>query len=252
MLEILPQDTLILACFVALLAGLVKGMVGFAMPTVMISGLSAMMAPEVALAALMIPTLVSNVWQAFRQGYSAAFRSMKGFWLFLCVGGVVMALTAQLVPLMSASTLLLLIGVPVLLFAASQLAGLQFTLSGKSVRTEVGFGMITGAIGGMSGVWGPPTVMYLTGLGTAKQDQVRFLGVAFGLGAVVLVVSHLHSGVLRAETALLSGALLVPALTGMWMGLMIQDRINQDMFRKATLAVLLLAGANLIRRGLIG
>ena len=47
------------ACF-ALLAGTVKGAVGFAMPMVMISGLSSLMAPELALAALILPTLLCS------------------------------------------------------------------------------------------------------------------------------------------------------------------------------------------------
>ena len=52
---------------VALFAGLVKGVVGFAMPTILISGLTFVLAPEQALAALIVPTLVTNGWQALRQ-----------------------------------------------------------------------------------------------------------------------------------------------------------------------------------------
>jgi uncharacterized membrane protein YfcA len=37
----------------------------------------------------------------------------------------------------------------------------------------------------------------------------------------------------------------------MWFGGKLQDRINQATFRRATLVVLLLAGANLLRRGLM-
>jgi len=47
----------------------------------------------------------------------------------------------------------------------------------------------------------------------------------------------------------LSVIMIVPAVAGMWVGLRIQDRFDQATFRKVTLAVLLVAGANLIRRG---
>ena len=57
---------------------------------------------------------------------------------------------------------------------------------------------------------------------------------------------------MRPETLPFSVALLVPALLGTWLGFQVQDRIDQAAFKKATLVVLLVAGANLIRRGLIG
>ena len=57
----LGPDLLIAASAVAVVAGFVKGATGFAMPMIMISGLGSFLAPEVALAALAMPTLVSNV-----------------------------------------------------------------------------------------------------------------------------------------------------------------------------------------------
>ena len=45
---------------------------------------------------------------------------------------------------------------------------------------------------------------------------------------------------------------VVPALAGMWIGLKLQDRTPQRVFQRATLVVLIVAGLNLIRRGLLG
>ena len=47
-------------------------------------------------------------------------------------------------------------------------------------------------------------------------------------------------------------ALVVPAMLGMWFGGRLQDRIDQRTFRRVTLVVLLGAGLNLVRRGLMG
>ncbi len=81
---------------------------------------------------------------------------------------------------------------------------------------------------------------------------MRVQGVIYGLGAVALLFAHFGSGVLRAETVPFSIAMILPALIGMWLGSQIMDRIDQASFRKATLAILLVAGANLVRRGLMG
>lgn len=237
---------------VSLLAGLVKGMVGFAMPMILVSGLGSVFPPEIALAGLILPTLVTNGWQALRQGAGAAWLTMRRYRVFLLSGLVVMLGSAQLVSLLPGPAILLMIGAPIVLYALAGLAGRPLRLPPHpGPRAEAMIGAVAGFFGGISGVWGPPTVAMLTAQETEKTEHVRIQGVIYGLGAVALLAAHLGSGVLRAETAPLSALLVVPALLGMRAGLHIHDRIDQRMFRTITLAVLLLAGLNLIRRGLI-
>ena len=253
MLEIfssLSASTLVFACAIALLAGIVKGMVGFAMPMILISGLSSVIEPELALAGLILPTLVTNGMQALRQGPRAAFDSMRRFKAFLLVAFVMLVVSAQLVAIVSQTVLLLMIGGPIVLFALIQLAGWQLTLPSASRRWELGIGALAGFIGGFSGVWGPPTVAYLTALQTEKREQMRIQGVIYGLGAVGLTLAHIGSGVFNPRTAVLSMALVPAAVVGMWIGGFFHDSIDQRVFRRATLVVLLVAGLNLIRRGL--
>ncbi len=243
-----PQE-FYLALVVAFVAGWVKGMVGFAMPMVLVSGLSMMLPPELALAGLILPTLVTNGVQALREGVPAAVASVRKFRVFLGVGLVCLLASAQLINLLSPKAFLLILGAPVSFFALVQLLGLKLTLQGPSLRVEAMVGAVAGAVGGISGVWGPPTVAYLTALNTPKKDQMRVQGVIYGLGAVALVVAHLGSGILRTETAVFSALLIVPALAGMRGGQFLQDRIDQAQFRRLTLLVLLIAGLNLLRRG---
>ena len=77
-------------------------------------------------------------------------------------------------------------------------------------------------------------------------------GVVYGLGSVSLLLGHLHSGVLNAETVGLSAVLMIPAYLGMQVGFWLGDRLDPDVFRNATLVVLVVAGANLVRRGIFG
>lgn len=239
-----------LALGIAFCAGFVKGVVGFAMPLVLVSGLTLYLAPELALAGLILPTLVTNLVQAMRQGLSAAWASAKDYKHFLIAGGITLVTAAQLVRLVPEPVLLFAIGVPAVGYAALQLGGVQFRLPGRNNVIETIVGAIAGVFGGFAGVWGPPTVMYLTALGTPKHEQMRVQGVIYGAGAVALVGAHLGSGVLRSETLPFSVSLVLPALAGMWVGGKVVDRIDQAMFKRATLIVLLVAGANLMRRAL--
>ncbi len=249
----IPAWALFSALLVTLFAGFVKGAVGFAMPMIMISGMGSFLPPETALAALILPTVAANLLQALRQGWRQAWGAVRRFRLFLIALLVFLMCSAQLVRLLPPGALHLVIGIPVVAFSLTQLAGWRPRLNPENhLRDEVLIGSFAGFIGGMSGVWGPPTVAYLTAIDTPKTEQMRVQGVIYGVGAVALLLAHLQSGVLNAHTLPLSAMMLIPALLGLLVGFWLHDRMPQTTFRRATLVVLVLAGLNLMRRGLLG
>lgn len=240
------------AAAIGLVAGFVKGAVGFALPMILISGLGSFLPGEMALAVLILPTVASNLLQAARDGVAEAWRSARTFWRYIAVVILSITLSAQLVAVMPQRAMFLILGGMVTLFAVLQLAGWRLRVApAHRGRTELAVGAVAGGIGGISGVWGPPTVMYLAALETPKRESVRVQGVVYGLGAVALLLAHLRSGVLDAATAPWSAAMLLPVGAGMVLGLRLQDRLDQERFRRATLAVLVIAGLNLIRRAVL-
>ena len=117
-------------------------------------------------------------------------------------------------------------------------------------RVEIVSGIIGGLYGGVSGIWGPPLIVYLLSIGAPKLEQIRVQGVVFLIGAVALTVAHLGSGVLNAQTLPLSALMAVPAFVGMRLGFALQDRMDVVQFRRWTLILLVLTGLNLVRRAL--
>ena len=65
---------------------------------------------------------------------------------------------------------------------------------------EYAAGILSGMLGGLTGTWGPPTVLYLLALGTPRDRQMSVQGVIYGLGSVMLFLGHVQSGVLNAQT----------------------------------------------------
>ena len=237
-----------IAICVAMFAGIVKGTVGFGMPMVLISGLSMIVAPDIALAGLILPTVFSNVTQALRQGVTAARASISRFRWFLMVGGVFLLGSSQLTTKISTALLLGGLGVMIVMFSTLQLMGWRIPVHRSPRRAEITMGAVAGFVGGLSGVWGPPTVALLTALDTEKREQIRVQGVVYGLGAIALLAGHSVSGILNQSTVVFSAVLVLPAMIGMRIGTMLQDRIDQGTFKKTTLILLLIAGANLMRR----
>lgn len=249
----IPLAILLATAAITLGAGFVKGATGFAMPMIMVSGFAAFLSPELALAGLILPTLATNLAQGLRDGLAAAWAAFRGFWrLNLLIMGLILA-SAQLVVVLPQRVLLAMLGLPVLLFALSQLMGLRLRFAPARRRlVEVLTGVVSGFFGGFSGIWGPPVVAFLSALDLPKREHVRVQGMCYLAGSVFLTVAHLRSGVLNAATLPFSLLLVVPAFAGMWAGRRLQDRLEPETFRKATLVVLALSGLNLLRRAALG
>ena len=249
----LPFVTLIVAIAITTFAGVVKGAVGFAMPLIMASGMSAIMDPKLALAAIIGPIVLSNMLQTFRAGLREALDAARDFWRYLLTVCLAIVITAQAVVLIPNQVFYLVLGVPVVILSVIQLFGLRLSIPPeRRIRAEWTIGMISGILGGLAGTWGPTTVLYLLAIDTPKARQMVVQGVIYGTGSVAFLAAHLHSGILREETVPLTLLMVVPALAGMWIGFRLQDRMDAALFRKVTLAVLIVAGINLLRRGIMG
>ncbi len=241
------------ALALALLAGAVKGMTGFALPMILVSGLGSFLSPELTLAGMILPALFTNLFQAFRQGSRAAFQSARIHWRYLATMLAFLTLSSQVVLSIPAGLLFLILGTTVTFFASLQLAGWRPRVSARHRRpAEIGTGAVAGVLGGLTGTWGPPTVLYLTALGVPRMEHVRIQGAVYGAGAVMLTLAHLQSGLLSGAGLNLSIALVIPALVGATIGAAILNRLDQERFRTLVLAVLVLGGLNLLRRAILG
>ena len=247
----LTPEAFAAAMVVTLFAGFVKGAVGFAMPLIMMSAFSSFLPSEVALAGLLLPTLVTNIAQAFRQGWAPAVQSAVKYRRFLIATVIFIGVSAQIFDLIPRMAYLLLLGLPVTIYAAVQLAGvpLQIKLHHR-VRAEWVLGVIGGLYGGISGIWGPPLLVLLLSTGVAKLEMVRVQGVIFLIGAVALLAAHLGTGLASPERLAFSAALVVPSLLGMALGYKVQDRLDQVVFRRWTQGLLVVSGLNLVRQAL--
>lgn len=247
----LPASHLAAALAVTLFAGFVKGAVGFAMPMVMISAFAVFLPQELALAGLILPTLVTNISQAFRQGAGPAWETARTYRRFLIGTAVFIVVSAPFAGLIPRGPYLLLLGIPITAFAALQLAGksLAIKLQHRD-RAEWGLGVIGGLYGGVSGIWGPPLLVFLLSTGAEKVQAIRAQGVVFLIGAVTLLLAHLGTGIADARSMAFSAALCVPAVVGLYLGYAVQDRLDQQRFRRWTQGLLVLTGLNMIRTAL--
>lgn len=241
----------VFAAAVFMLAGFVKGVLGMGLPTIAMGLLSVVMLPAHAAALLVVPSLVTNVFQIAGVGFWGLLRRLATLLVGLCAGIAAGAgwLTHQ-GP--GASRITAGLGLALMVYA---LVGLFKVKLQVPPRHEAWLsplmGLLTGLVTAATGVFVMPAVPYLQALGLHKDDLVRSLGICFLVATAALGLSLRHGGALDASIGLASLAALLPALGGMLMGQRLRQRLHPDRFKQVFLVGLLVLGGYLAGRSVL-
>jgi uncharacterized membrane protein YfcA len=233
------------------LAGWVKGVVGMGLPTVAMGALGLVMQPVHAAVLLVVPSLVTNVWQ-FVTGPAAwgVARRLATMLLLVCVGT---AMGIQFLTTGASRWPSIALGA---VLGAYGLLGLFLPRLSVSRRSEPGLslvvGGITGVLAGATGVFVVPAVPYLSALGFTKDELIQALGLSFTVSTIALGVALGVSGNYSPGVLLASLAAVVPALAGMFVGQATRHRIEPVAFRRWFFIAMLVVGAYMVAKGLFG
>ncbi|WP_374531192.1 sulfite exporter TauE/SafE family protein [Acinetobacter sp.] len=231
---------------VFLLAGLVKGMIGLGLPAVSMGLLTMMISPFQAASLLIVPSMVTNIWQLCAEGQ--VLHVLQRFWSLLL--GIIIGSIWSIFPRLGQSDFNseALLGGMLLLYGLYGLAAKQIpNLSRYAAVLSPLVGYLGGALTVATGVVVIPVVPYLQSLHLQRDDLVQSLGMAFTVSTVCLAiflqqnpVDHLPIDYVWSVMA------LVPALLGMWLGTRIRYRIAEQKFRKVFFLGLMMLGGYML------
>jgi uncharacterized membrane protein YfcA len=111
--------------------------------------------------------------------------------------------------------------------------------------------MGAGLMGGFTGIWAPPMLVFLLSLRLEKSEFVRSIGVLLLLGAIPLLAGYLASGLMTGEMLLWSCVMLIPTFMGFSVGERVRRRLAPERFQKILLIFFLIMGLNMIRQALM-
>lgn len=236
------------AALAFVLAGFVKGMTGLGLPTVAIALLSLAVAPAEAAALLVVPTLVTNVWQlAAGPNFMSLLRRLRWMMAAICIGTWA---AGGLLTGASAGRASGWLGVALIVYAATGLLKLRLYVPPRAEGwLSPVIGAATGVVTAATGVLTIPAVPYLQALGLERDDLVQALGLSFTVSTVALAADLANGGVLQLSVAGTSTLALVPALAGMLFGQWLRTRMRPEIFRICFLVALLVLGGELALRG---
>lgn len=231
-----------------LLAGCVKGVVGLGLPTVAMGLLGLVMAPAQAAALLVLPSLVTNLWQSFSgPALLPLLRRLGGMLAGVCIGSWIGR--GWMGGEGGAS---LLLGVALMAYGLFGLTPARLSLSPSLQRwLALPAGLATGMLTAATGVFVLPAVPYLQAIGLQKDELVQALGLSFTVSTIALAAVLASAGSLRPEVAGTSLLALLPALAGMSLGQHLRTRLSGPAFRRWFFLSLLLLGAHLCLRELL-
>lgn len=252
--DIMPGGTLALQAItvaVFMLAGVVKGVVGLGLPTISMAMLALVMAPAQAAALLIVPSLITNLWQARPWAtLPGVLRRIAGMQAGICVGTVAGALWLGAPSGQWASVCL---GVALVAYAAWGLFGSPPSVAPRhegALGTAVG--AVTGVITAATGVFVIPAVPYLQALNLHKDGLIQAMGISFTVSTLALAAGLWLNGGYPAHAAGASVLMLAPALAGMALGQWLRGRLSARTFKLCFMVSLALLGAYQAARGLAG
>ena len=214
-----------------LLAGFVKGVIGLGLPPVSMGLLAVAMPTTHALALVIVPAILTNIWQTFAGPHLRDI--MRRLWpLMLCLA-IGTRLNAGMITGPYARYGPIFLGILLVIYAAVSLRKFVFNVSRQNEKWVGGIvGLISGAISAATGVQVVPSMPYLQAIEMERDEFVQALGVFFTVGTLALAFNLTAAGLLDESTALPGGVALACAFTGMAIGQTVRAQLEPETFRR--------------------
>jgi uncharacterized membrane protein YfcA len=235
------EPLLVIVAAVFLLAGVIKGVFGLGLPTVSMGLLAVTMQPSHALAIVLVPAVVTNIWQTFVGPYLRDI--MRRLWPLMAGTVIGIWLNAGMLTGPYARYGTIVLGVLLVIYAIIGLNKFSFNVARSDEKWIGGIvGVMTGVVSAATGVQVIPSMPFMQAIGMEKDELVQALGVFFTVATLALAFTLTSAGLLSASTALPGAVAMASAFAGMFIGQVVRSRMQPEAFRRWFLIAMILLG----------
>ena len=129
--------------------------------------------PKTAISLMVLPIIFANIMQFFRsEERRQTAQKYKYFALTIMFSIFITSLFIASYP---TALLTVAIGVAMVVFSLNLLFGMTLPIS-SHLGWQVGVGLISGILGGLSSIWSPPVAMYLLARNVSKEEFIGASG----------------------------------------------------------------------------
>ncbi len=227
------------------IAGAVKGVIGLGLPMVSLALLTVALDLQTAMALLVVPSFVTNLWQSVVGGNAKVI--LDRLWPFLVTATVTVWVGVAALTRLNPSLLTALLGAQLVTYSLVSLRGIGLTIP---IRHEGWAGPLigsaTGVLTGMTGSSVVPGVMFLQAIGLPRDVLIQAMGMLFAASTLALAAALQQANFLTVDHGILSSAAVLPAIAGMIGGRWIRKGLTEQRFRAVFFIALLMLGVYII------
>jgi uncharacterized protein len=242
--------SLVLAALGIVFAAFVKGVAGMGFPIIAVPIAAQFLDAQTAVVVITIPAFWMNVIQALQGEMSYAtirrFLPTMGFAIPGSLIGTTLLATAP-GPLIT-----VILGLIVTLYAVLAIWRFQFVIRPSRER-PIGAvaGLCAGVMGGATGMFTPPIVIYITALRLPKAVFLSTVSLCLLAGQIPQLLGLVGFRLITGPRLSIAALSCLLSAGGFLAGMRLQRAISQRVFGELVLVLLLLVGLNLLRLGLM-
>jgi uncharacterized protein len=227
-----------------ILAGIAKGAIGIGLPPIAIGVMTLSLPLGDALAIMTLPTMITNVWQAFSGRRFMPLLRRFGSMAAAAVIGVIGV--AALLGTLGKAGMLGWMGCLLVLYALIALFAWRPVMP-RAAEPWLNplIGLASGAVAGITGMAAVPFLPYMQSLQISKDDLIQGLGILFLFIMTALAVALVRQGIFDTANTIGGVAALLPTFAGVWIGQKVRHAAAPETFRKIFLYGMLALGLNM-------
>ena len=237
-----------LGCFV-------KGALGFGLPLIATPIMMFVLPLPEIVAILVLPIAIANLYQIWLN--RAHWRILQKFWPLIAASTLIMLIGAPIMVFLDGNFLGILIGLMIFLHAL--LSGLPLSLlqapslnPGTMQKMIVPAGVVSGLLGSLTSMYSFPSLQLMLMMRVPKDDLNLLLGAFLSLGYIALWIGILKTGFPVGNTLTLSALMMIPAVAAQQVGHIARRNISEAAFRHFVHFALACAGLMLVVKGSSG
>jgi hypothetical protein len=247
--ETATPDLIVLLTVSLVIAGLVKGVIGVAMPIVAFPLLSMLVDVQTAVMLLSVPLVLSNIPQALEGGLV-----MQTLWrLAPVLVGMIPGVWIGVALLLNFDPAVakIVAGASIILVAALILFAPRLQIrQGMVGPVGLGAGFCGGLLGGIAALSGPLVFIFLLAKGLSGRAFTKEASMFLVVSSVLLAAALTASQRFDWRDVLISTLATAPVVAGMLVGQKVRDAVPAEAFKKLVVLAVLLSGAQLVWNGM--
>jgi len=245
------NNLLIFIAIAILFSAFVKGALGLGFSTICLAILANLIDIKLAIAIILIPSMVSNLVVMFDAGHWKV--SFKLFWTMLLTAVIGMMAGLQILRQEDNSLSINLLGCALILYGCYGLYSYYkkrpFSIKDSSIpKLNPLIGITTGAINGATGSQIFPIMPYLLALNISKDMLIQTINMSFTISSVVMLMALFYMGAIDTSFTLKSSIGILPMLLGIYLGNKVRKRIPEENFKALAMALIIVLGILLLTR----